>query len=272
MSSEQLADRATLLRVLTDAGWEPSRSDDAGELDAGRWLNAEVDVRYGRHAVAYGAAERLVHLRLEPDHAVARIGLVEAEVQGPVGPVAELVVAYQTRLSTEPVEFLAALVSLPGSRVRILKGQDWHVVTPDNVRTRLEPTFVTSELAEFDFYLGKVVDSSFFLANADLAAAHARCLQSMAARADDEDDLADEMASTTLEELFEVSFVDVTTDADGNIVGLHQGGDAWVLEHLDTIADLIRPEGYFLIQDDVSRYWRVDYTTAGARYCREPGP
>jgi hypothetical protein len=266
MSPDQLADRATLLRVLTGAGWEPYRFDDADKFDADRWVSAVVDVRYGRHAVSFEAAERRVQIRLQPDPAVARVGLVELDVQGPVGLVAELVVSYQARLSTEPVEFLTALVGLPECRVRIFKGQDWQVVSPDTVRTRLEPRFVAADFADCAFYLGGVIDSSFFLARADLPAAHARCLERMAAETDDE------MATgSTLQELFAASFVDLTTDPDGNIVGLDQGGDAWVLDHLDTIADLVRPGSFFLIQDDVSRFWRVDYTAAGARYHRELG-
>jgi hypothetical protein len=266
MSPDQLADRATLLRVLTDAGWEPRRSDDASKFDAGRYLTSEVEVEYERHSVSFKAAERRVVIRLEPNPKVSRVGLVELAVHGAVGLVAELVVAHQARLSTEPVQFVTALVGMPESRVQVLKGQDWHVLTPDTVRMRFEPRFVAVEHADCNFYLGQVIDSSFFLAHSDLPAAHARCLEAIAA-------WTDEMtASTTLEELFAASFVGVSTDTDGNVVGLDQGGDAWVLDHLDKIADLVRPGSYFLIQDDESSFWRVEYTAAGALYYREPRP
>lgn len=275
MSPEQLAERATLLRLLTDAGWEPHRSTDATNFEADRWLDREVELGHGQHTVSYEADERRIRIRLEPGPQASRIGLLELDIQGPVGPTAELVIAHQARLSTEPMKFVTELVGPPRSQVRIFKGDRWHILTPETIRTLLEPTFVAIEYADLNFYLGMVIESSFFLASSDLAAAHARCLAGLSARTDDEDlagDLDEMNASTTLEELFAASFVEVTTDADGNIVGLEQGGDMWVLDHLNEIADLVRPGSYFLIQDDRSRFWRVEYTVAGPRYHREsPG-
>jgi len=46
----------------------------------------------------------------------------------------------------------------------------------------------------------------------------------------------------------------------------------WVFDHLDVIADLIRPGRYFLLQDDTALLWRIEYTKAGARYYREETP
>jgi hypothetical protein len=294
MSPEQLDERATLLAILTDGGWEPTHDKIAEHFTADRYLVHELEVRLGRHLVCYSAAERALAIRLRPAPGAHPSGTIELNVRGRLPDVARQLVSHGSRLSTEPLAFLAALPSMPDVAVRILRGGEWLPFDGDSVEGLGRPAFEPVTFERVDFSLGEVLDSSFFLAAADLGAAHTRCLEAAAdlraipvhegleAAADlrvipvhegleADAELADLRETRTLAELFALSFVDVTTDTEGNIVGVEQGGDSWVLDHLDAIADLVRAGSYFLIQDDTARCWRVEYTGTGVRYLRQRG-
>jgi hypothetical protein len=159
--------------------------------------------------------------------------------------------------------------------VRLFKGKHWHVLTPDTMRPCLEqPTFAEVGLADLDYYLAEVVDGSFFIAEADLATAHARCLAALPTLTDYTDEyISDALRTTTLVELLDLHHITGVTDADDNVVNLvHSDGDMWVFDHLDVIADLIRTGSYFLLQDDTGLFWRVEYSETGARYYRDEAP
>ncbi len=263
LTEEQVDDISILRAVLGAAGWTMS----ASVLDAGgRWLETELTMRLDGHQLDYRAGNRSVDLALRPEAPSAQaaadgpVGYADLTASGPVRQVAAATASAADSLG-RPDAFARQVLAASDVTLYARKGRGLgYQVSEAETRRLVEPRWEDISFEELDFYLAVVLADAVHISRGDSELAHVRLLAQAETNPAGWLSSAEARGSHTLCELFSNDrFVDCELDDQGAIVGLRQGGDDWVLEHLDAIADLVRPGSFFLLQDDATRFWRVDY-------------